>query len=392
MSNGTLRVQTYAARQSAPVPGVHIVLTNADDPLAQAREFYTNEEGDARDICLPAPDRSISLDEYAARRPYSVWDLAADKEGYQPLTIRGIQVFAGETALAELEMRPAQRLGAPSPLPDDFDVPPHQLYRPEDASPSSAPVQLCPQPAPEVLTVPIIPATITVHLGKPAASAQNVTVSFRKYIANVASSEVYPTWPEQALRANIHAQISLALNRIFTEWYPSKGYTFNITNSTSYDQYYVHGRNVFKVMERITDEIFNTYVRRTGTIEPYYTEYCDGKSVTCAGMKQWGTVDRAEEGMNALQILRYYYGGNKYDNAGGDARYAYNYKAQGSKNGHRKSGVQAKQAGSIIAAGRIVAEGMSAGGRKVRAMRAAGVKAVKSSLKVTVKHRRGSFL
>ncbi|HJA26007.1 MAG TPA: peptidoglycan-binding protein [Candidatus Fournierella merdigallinarum] len=310
MSNGTLRVQTYAARQSAPVPGVHIVLTNADDPLAQAREFYTNEEGDARDICLPAPDRSISLDEYAVRRPYSVWDLAADKEGYQPLTIRGIQVFAGETALAELEMRPAQRLGAPSPLPDDFDVPPHQLYRPEDASPSSAPVQLCPQPAPEVLTAPIIPATITVHLGKPAASAQNVTVSFRKYIANVASSEVYPTWPEQALRANIHAQISLALNRIFTEWYPSKGYTFNITNSTSYDQYYVHGRNVFKVMERITDEIFNTYVRRTGTIEPYYTEYCDGKSVTCAGMKQWGTVDRAEEGMNALQILRYYYGSN----------------------------------------------------------------------------------
>ena len=98
------------------------------------------------------------------------------------------------------------------------------------------------------------------------------------------------------------------MNRIFTEWYPSRGYTFNITNSTSYDQYYVHGRNIFEVMEKLTDDIFNTYVRRQGTIEPYYTEYCDGKSVTCKGMKQWGTVDRANEGKNALQILKYYYG------------------------------------------------------------------------------------
>ena len=236
-----------------------------------------------------------------------MWHLTADKEGYQTLTLEGLQLFTGQMTLAQLEMRPMQRLGAPAPLPDSFETPPHQLYSPGSEAPSTAPVQLC---EPRVLTVPIIPETITVHLGKPAASAQNVTVSFRKYIANVASSEVYPTWPEQALRANIHAQISLALNRIFTEWYPSKGYNFNITNSTSYDQYYVHGREIFEPMERITDDIFNTYVRREGTIEPYYTEYCDGKTVSCPGMKQWGTVDRANEGKNALQILRYYYGNN----------------------------------------------------------------------------------
>ena len=117
----------------------------------------------------------------------------------------------------------------------------------------------------------------------------------------MASSEVYPTWPEQALRANIHCQISLALNRIYTEWYPSKGYTFNITNSTSYDQYYVHGRTVFDVMVRLTDDIFNTYIRKTGTVNPYYAEYCDGKSVTCPGLKQWGTVTLANQGRNALQ-------------------------------------------------------------------------------------------
>ena len=307
MCNGTLRVQTYAARESAPVGNVRIRLRSADDQLAQEMVFYTDDGGVAPDLELPAPPASLSLDENATQRPYSVWDLTADKEGYQTLTLEGLQVFAGQVALAELELRPMQRLGAPAPLPDSFDVPPHQLYSPGSGAPSSAPVQLC---EPRVLTVPIIPETITVHLGKPAASAQNVTVSFRKYIANVASSEVYPTWPEQALRANIHAQISLALNRIFTEWYPSKGYNFNITNSTSYDQYYVHGRNIFEPMERITDDIFNTYVRREGTIEPYYTEYCDGKTVSCPGMKQWGTVDRANEGKNALQILRYYYGNN----------------------------------------------------------------------------------
>ena len=117
-------------------------------------------------------------------------------------------------------------------------------------------------------------------------------------------------WPEQALRANIHCQISLALNRIYTEWYPSKGYTFNITNSTSYDQYYVHGRTVFDVMVRLTDDIFNTYLRKTGTVNPYYSEYCDGKSVTCPGLKQWGTVTLAKQGKTPLQILKYYYGSN----------------------------------------------------------------------------------
>ena len=137
-------------------------------------------------------------------------------------------------------------------------IPEHSLFTGDGGS-GPDPMENC---VPRVLDRVIIPKNITVHLGKPAASARNVTVSFRDYIANVASSEVYPTWPEQALRANIHCQISLALNRIYTEWYPSKGYTFNITNSTSYDQYYVHGRTVFDVMVRITDDIFNTYIRR----------------------------------------------------------------------------------------------------------------------------------
>ncbi|MBQ3008543.1 MAG: peptidoglycan-binding protein [Oscillospiraceae bacterium] len=159
-----------------------------------------------------------------------------------------------------------------------------------------------------VLQRVVIPQSITVHLGRPDAAAQTVTVPFRTYLKSVASSEIYPTWPENALRANIHAQISFALNRIYTEWYRSRGYNFDITNSTSFDQKYIHNRSTFESTDRIVDEIFNTYVARQYNREPYFTEYCDGKQVTCRGMKQWGTVDLANQGMTPLQILQYYYG------------------------------------------------------------------------------------
>ena len=157
---------------------------------------------------------------------------------------------------------------------------------------------------------PIIPEKITVHLGAPDAQAENVTVSFPDYIKNVASSEIFPTWPETAIRANIYAQISIAMNRVYTEWYRSKGYDFDITNSTVFDQSFVNGRNIFENISRIVDEIFNSYLRREGFIEPLYATYCDGIQVTCDGLSQWGTVDRAREGLLPYQILRYYYGEN----------------------------------------------------------------------------------
>lgn len=155
---------------------------------------------------------------------------------------------------------------------------------------------------------PFIPATITVHLGPPDSAAENVTVSFPDYIKNVASSEIYPTWPEEAIRANIYAQITYALNRIYTEWYPSRGYDFDITSSTAYDQSFVKERSVFENISRIVDEIFNDYARRQGFVEPYFTQYCSGRGVDCEGLKQWDTVDLAEQGLTALQILQFFYG------------------------------------------------------------------------------------
>lgn len=157
-------------------------------------------------------------------------------------------------------------------------------------------------------TIPIIPDTITVHLGKADENARNVTVPFLDYIANVASSEIYPTWPESAIRANMLAQMSFALNRIYTEFYRSRGYDFDITSSTSTDQSYVEGRDIFENIRELAGELYGSYIRRAGSVEPLFAAYCDGRRVSCEGLSQWGTVDLAEAGQDPLDILRYYYG------------------------------------------------------------------------------------
>ena len=189
--------------------------------------------------------------------------------------------------------------------------------------------------------LPVIPESITVHLGAPDAPAPNVTLPFADYIANVASSEIYPTWPEEAIRANMYAQISFALNRIYTEYYRSRGYDFDITNSTQFDQFFVNGRDVFENVQRIAGEIFNDYIRRQGNIEPLFAQYCNGTTVTCDGLSQWGSVGLAEAGYTPYRILTNYYGNDidivtnapvgsitpsappeplRFDSAGGDVR------------------------------------------------------------------------
>lgn len=157
---------------------------------------------------------------------------------------------------------------------------------------------------------PYIPETITVHLGPPNSAANNVTVSFTEYVKNVASSEIYPTWNESALRANILAIISYALNRVYTEYYRSRGYDFDITNSTAYDQAFVEGRSYFENVSRLVDELFDTYIRRIGFVEPLAAKFCNGTTVSCDGLSQWGSEQLAREGYNSFEILQYYYGDN----------------------------------------------------------------------------------
>lgn len=156
--------------------------------------------------------------------------------------------------------------------------------------------------------LPYIPERIVVHLGTPDSNATNVSIAFPDYIKNVASSEIFPTWPEAALRANIYAQISFALNRVYTEWYRSRGYNFDITNSTQYDQAFVYGRDIFGNISNIVDEVFNNYIVRRGSVEPLFTMFCNGTTVTCEGLSQWGTVPLANRGYTPYEILQYYYG------------------------------------------------------------------------------------
>lgn len=155
---------------------------------------------------------------------------------------------------------------------------------------------------------PYIPQNITVHLGTPSSDAENVTVSFSDYVKNVASSEIYPTWDESALRANILAIVSFALNRVYTEFYRSRGYDFDITNSTAYDQFFVNGRSFFSNISQLVDELFNDYLRRPGFVEPLAAKFCNGTTVTCEGLSQWGSENLAQQGYNSVQIIRSYYG------------------------------------------------------------------------------------
>ena len=158
--------------------------------------------------------------------------------------------------------------------------------------------------------LPTVPQNITVHLGPPDSDAENVTLPFLDYIANVASSEIYPTWPENAIRANMYAQISFALNRVYTEYYRTRGYDFDITSSTAYDQYFVNGRDIFENIQQIAAELFNDYIRRSGSVEPLFAQYCNGTTVFCNGLSQWGSVELANQGYTPFEILTYYYGDN----------------------------------------------------------------------------------
>ena len=297
---GKLTVRVSVAQEALPLSYVSVSI---NDEVKK-----TDENGLAVFEGIEAPDAALSLNPDNTEIPYSTLDAVIEKEGYQSRTVRGIQIFGGQNALLNVDLLPEGRRYAENEV---NVIPEHLLLN--KTRHSCASYQSINENGLEqqwVLNYPIIPKYVTVHLGRPTESASNVTVSFKDYIKNVASSEIYPTWPEESLKANIYCQISLVMNRVYTEWYRSKGYSFDITNSTAFDQYYVHNRNIFENISKIVDDIFNTYIRKLQTINPYYAEYCDGRQVWCNGLKQWGTVDLADKGYNAFEILKYYYGEN----------------------------------------------------------------------------------
>ena len=297
MPQGSLYFTVRTADSAFPVTNATVTLFSPDGTVL-GEDRITDESGISREFFIDAPERSLSLRPEEAQ-PYSTVDARIEADGFYTFFVRGIQIFAGEQSVLPSEMIPR---GQSEDEVLEYEIGPHALR--------TTPENRIQGPTGEerVLGEVFIPERVTVHLGTPTSSAANVTVPFVDYVKNVASSEIYPTWPEESLRANIHCQVSFILNRIFTEWYPSRGYNFNITNSTAYDQYYVYGRNIFKSISDIVDEIFNEYIRRPGRIDPYFAEYCNGTTVTCAGLSQWGTVTLAQNGRRALEILQFYYG------------------------------------------------------------------------------------
>lgn len=305
MEQGYLLIETFVAKGNIPINEVQIMIYGED--LDRPIEVYTNREGKSRIVALPAKNKEYSLEESYNDRPYSEYTVRAVKEGYYEINIKDIQIFSGEYSYLPLNLIPTQTIDTERTMPvaDIFSqITPHNMST--ENTPRN---EIGGGPSPASLYNPvIIPSTITIHLGRPDQSAEDLTVDFRYYIKNVASSEIYPTWPREAITANILAIISLALNRVYTEWYKLRGYTFQITNSTSFDQAFVKNRNIFDSISAIVDEVFNEYVRKIGFIEPLFTQYCDGKRVQCEGMKQWGSYDLANQGYNAIEILKEYYG------------------------------------------------------------------------------------
>ncbi len=271
-------------------------------------EFLTvASSGISRTAVLETPPKDLSLESDEPIKPYSSFTVNVRAEGNYRMQISGVQLFEGTESFLPIELIPLPN-GVTSP--DDADIIiiriPEHILRSDVPKVEQGEVPL---PVVNIGEGVYIPETITVHLGAPDdASAPNVSVAFTDYIKNVASSEIYPTWPKESLRSNVIAQISLTLNRIYTEWYRSRGYDFDITNSTAFDQAFVYGRNIFEEINVIVDEIFNQYLSRPNSIEPLFASYCNGTTTTCAGLSQWGTVALAENGNNAEDILGFYYG------------------------------------------------------------------------------------
>lgn len=301
MAIGYLTMQARTAHDALPLQGVQV--TVFDDEQNRIYELTTDENGETRRVSLETMDKRYSQDENFTGTPYITYNVSAQAEGFDSVYVADIPIFDGESAnlpLVLVPMRGGNRdgmqteimVGAPAVTMEGEREPEGDVQGEESE---------------QVLRQVVIPNPITVHLGAPDSTASNVQVSFPDYVKNVASSEIYPTWPENALRANIYAIITFALNRIYTEWYRAKGYAFDITNSTAYDQAFIYGRPIYDSISRIVDQIFNEYVRRQGQQAPYFTSFCNGTTTTCRGMSQWGTVTLANQGYSPIRILRYYY-------------------------------------------------------------------------------------
>lgn len=297
MGTGYLRIQVTTGDDALPLALAHVTISRPDGMILYKDD--TNAGGNTKTFPLTAPDRSYTLDPNFTKPAYSVCDVLVEQKGFVTEHIHGVEIVDTQTSILPVHMLPLA--DEPNPVTDNH------IFIPTIGLLLTEPFRKVDPPDTAHSQV-IIPDYITVHLGVPTnAAARNVRVKFADYIKNVASSEIYSTWPYNSLVSNIHAIVTFALNRVFTEWYRSRGFNFDITNSTSYDQFYREGAQIFENISQIVDGIFNVYAHRFAFRNPFFTQFCNGTTVTCPGLSQWGTVTLANRGMSPIEILRYYY-------------------------------------------------------------------------------------
>ena len=313
VDRGTLQINVTSSVNAFPVERAEISISYTGVPESTLEKIQTDSSGQTETIELAAPPEEWSLDIEEDRQPYSEYTLSIKAPGFEPVNIAGTEILANVKAIQNRQMKPADVSGEEDQV---FVIPAHTLYG--DYPPKIAEAEIKPvtETGEIVLSRVVVPEYIVVHDGSPRDStATNYYVKYKDYIKNVASSEIYATWPENTIRANVLAIMSFTLNRVYTEWYRNKGYDFTITSSTAFDHKWIPERNIFDSISVIVDELFADYLSRPNVRQPILTQYCDGRRVSCPNwLTQWGSKALGDQGLTAIEILRYYYGDDMYIN------------------------------------------------------------------------------
>ena len=312
VDKGSLKVEVLTNRTRRPIEGARITISYSGDPDSTVEEVSADDSGMSEKLTLDAPPLEYSM-EPSENQPFAQYTVKVTAPGYRPVSISGVQVFSEQLALQQVRM--AEENEEENQI-DSIVIPVNTLFGNFPAKIAESEIKPVSDSGEIVLSKVVIPEFVVVHDGPPSdPNAANYYVRYRDYIKNVASSEIYSTWPDSTLRANILAIMSFTLNRVYTEWYRNKGYNFTITTSTAFDQKFVYGRNIFQSIDEVVDEIFNQYLSRPDVRQPILTQYCDGKRVTCPNwLSQWGSCNLGEQGFGTLEIIRNYYGDDMYIN------------------------------------------------------------------------------
>ena len=313
---GELQVNVVDSN-NAPVQGAKVIIRRPrqlgdqqQNQVQEVEQLRTDVSGQTEVVDLDTPPLELSLNESNELKPYANYDVEVDAEGYEVENIENVEILSNELSIQNVKLRKTEGEGV-----ENINISPHTLYYEYPPKIPEDKIKDVGEPGEIVLSRVVVPEYVVVHDGAPSSNAKDYYVTYKDYIKNVASSEIYATWPQATLEANILAIMSFTLNRVYTEWYRNKGYDFTITSSTAYDRKWIFGRNIFESISLVVDNIFDQYLSLPDVRQPILTQYCDGKRVTCPNwLSQWGSCNLGEQGYSTLEIIRNYYGDDMYIN------------------------------------------------------------------------------